>query len=678
MKGRPYYLKAFAIAIFIVSAGFYQKVFAQDKFDIMPVRYIAVKGDAAKFRALNWMDDGYTGGIRDMMMDRKINKDTRVSFEGHAIPGDNDLLGDLKIVKDNFGYLKLNYSNFRKWYDVYGGFYPGITTSNSTTNPIWRLNADPKLDIGNFNLEAGRDTEDTGVSIGYQRQTKEGIKSMQSWGNGNTSSLVRMIVPSWNEISETTDAVTLKGNTKVGGFNVEGKQRYEFFQNRSFREDSNPGAGTGSTAAVFYHDEHEPQAKLLTSSLKADKWIIDDKTYVAAAYQFVHQRNTSQETVGAFNSVRALVSSTKNRVEVSNNLYDANTWVQQLVTNVTSNFNITAKFKEQIAAHHGVTHSNPYLGGDTVDLDTKDKTITTGESVSLRYNGIPKTSLYSDLDLQQNRYSFSRQVGGTSTYYTPGIDNNPNLTADAGIRYVPNGKVNMTSQAKRESRHNTFDYYSNSDVAIAISRMQTDSNELDNRVTWKPLKWFENSFRLRLIDTIYHIQTTPQYTSGNTDWEKSQSNQRVYTYNMVVHPVEQFMCDLGYSLDNFKVSTPASQHNVGTGTTNEGVPVFTANIYTWLFTTSFIPRENLSLYSTFEYSRAKNYNGNADSTAATSAMTFGVDNERHDVQVGLKWTPKKDLSIEPHYAYYSYRSNQSVDYGNYSAHLFMLEAKYNW
>lgn len=678
MKGRPYYLKVLAIAVFIVSAGFYQKVFAQDKFDIMPVRYIAVKGDAAKFRALNWMDDGYTGGIRDMMIDRKINKDTSVSFEGHAIPGDNDLLGDLKIVKDNFGYLKLNYSNFRKWYDVYGGFYPGITTSNSTTSPIWRLNADPKLDIGNFNLEAGRGTEDTGVSIGYQRQTKEGIKSMQSWGNGNTSSLVRLIVPSWNEISETTDAVTLKGNTKVGGFNVEGQQRYEFFQNRSFREDSNPGAGTGSTTAVFYHDEHEPQAKLLTSSLKADKWIIDDKTYVAAAYQFVHQRNTSQETVGVFNSVGALVSNTKNRVEISNNLYDVNTWVQQLLTNVTSNFNITAKLKEQIAAHHGATHSDPYLGGDTVNLDTKDKTITTGESVSLRYNGIPKTSLYSDFDLQQNRYSFSRQVGGTSTYYTPGIDNNPNLTADAGIRYVPNGKVNMTSQAKRESRNNTFDYYSNSDVAIAISRMQTDSNELDNRVTWKPLKWFENSFRLRLIDTIYHIQTTPQYTSGNTDWEKSQSNQRVYTYNMVVHPVDPFMFDLGYSLDNFKVSTPASQHNVGTGTTNEGVPVFTANIYTWLFTASFIPKEDLSLYSTLEYSRAKDFNGYSNSTAATSAMTFGVDNERYDVQVGLKWTPKKDLSIEPHYAYYSYRANQSVDYGNYSAHLFMLEAKYNW
>ena len=37
-------------------------------FELMPFRSISVKGDAAKFRAINWMNDGATGGIKAMRL----------------------------------------------------------------------------------------------------------------------------------------------------------------------------------------------------------------------------------------------------------------------------------------------------------------------------------------------------------------------------------------------------------------------------------------------------------------------------------------------------------------------------------------------------------------------------------------------------------------------------------
>ena len=82
-------------------------------FNFMPFRYITVKGDAAKFRAITWMNDGYTGGIKEMGINKTFGKDLVVDFEGHAIPGDNDFESDLTLTKGNLGYLRLEYGSAR-------------------------------------------------------------------------------------------------------------------------------------------------------------------------------------------------------------------------------------------------------------------------------------------------------------------------------------------------------------------------------------------------------------------------------------------------------------------------------------------------------------------------------------------------------------------------------------
>src|SRR3989344_9422575 len=115
-------------------------------FELMPIRTISVKGDAAKFRAINWMNDGTTGGIKAMSFDGDFGKGGSLSFDGHAIPGDNDFGTSLKLTRGNGGYFTMDYGNFRKWDDVYGGFYSNFTGTSS----IQRLAADPKMDIGHF------------------------------------------------------------------------------------------------------------------------------------------------------------------------------------------------------------------------------------------------------------------------------------------------------------------------------------------------------------------------------------------------------------------------------------------------------------------------------------------------------------------------------------------------
>ena len=659
--------KLAALTIFILGFNYAgQEAFAGilagglKTFEVMPYRIISVKGDAAKFRALNWMNDGTTGGINDMSYDGKIGKDSQLSFEGHVIPGDNDFGASLKLIRGNGSYMTVDYGNFRKWYEVYGGFY-----SNFTGQPITKLTFEPAMDMGHFFFEIGSGTEnDPGVALSYERDTKDGKKNMLTWGSVVQEGRTRKILPAWQETDTTTDAVTLKGNADVAGFNVKGQQRAEFFSGRIFREDN-------STTTSFQSHAQEPQAKRLVSSLKADRWTVDDKTYVAFAYQFQHLRHDMADTMRVYNTAGTTTSSASNRITDAKASRDSHAWVEHFVTDLTSDLSLVTKLKQEIVAASGSGYAAGYTpGGNDRSVESENRIIRTGEGVSLRYNGLPKTSLYTDWDFQQTRNWQSKIRIGSS--YTENLDEGPEITGVMGARYVHNEKVNMTSQLRHRSKHDTYDTFFNNHPGMAISRLRTESDEWNNRLTWKPTKWLQNSFRLQLADTVYSVQTSPQYVVDN-DWIKSNANSKIYTYDLTLQPWDEWMFNVGASLNQFKVSTPASQKTVSSG----GIPVFTSNVHTLLFLTSYAPKENLSFYSSAQYSRAENFEAQN-----FSGLPYGLNNEHYDIALGMKWAPKKNITLEPRYAYYSFRSSPdgdlSLDYGNYSAHVLWLDAKFNW
>lgn len=636
-----------------------------DDFTVMPFRYITVKGNAAKFRALTWMNDGATGGVKNMSFDGDSDKGDHLFFEGHVIPGDNDMGAEFKLTKGNGGYISMDYGNFRRFYDVYGGYFSNFTSSKA----ISQLAADPKMDVGHFNFAIGTAEDDArGISLAYERFSRDGIKNMLDWGTAQEGVKQRKIVPSWEEVGQVTDTVTLKARTELAGFKVSGEQRAEFFSSRTFREDNSSLA----TSASYAQQAQEAQSKQLVSSLKADRWTIDDKTYMAAAYQFQHLRTDPYETIRNLNGSGGISNNSRNVVVNGQATHDAHKWVQHFVTNLTPDLNFVARLKEEVASKNTYSFAQGYSGGSSSAMETESSIMSTGQAVSLRYSGIPKTSLYTDWDFGQTR-NWLNKYRVTGTYYE-NLDKNPEMTGVVGARYVPNNKFNVTSQLKRQSKEHVYDTFANNDPGITIAKLRMNTDEWDSRMTWKLSKWFQNSFRLQLVDNIFRTQSLNQ--SGFTakpEWLKSQGTSRIYTYNAVVQPWDEWMFDVGASLNNLKVSTPASQ----TVTSNGGIPVFVTDIFTLLFTTSYAPKENFSIYSSAQYSRATGFD-----SQSFNGLPYGPNNESYDITLGARWSPKKDVTLEPHYGYYSYRSNPddtySLDYGNYSAHVYWLDTTFSW
>ena len=632
-----------------------------DTFEVMPYRMISVKGDPAKFRAIHWLDDGTTGGIKSMGFQEQLGDNIKMSFAGHAIPGDNNWGTKLDFTGANGGYMTLSYGNFRKFYEVYGGYYPNFPGASA----IQKLRVDPEMDIGVFFFEIGSNSNiletAPGVSLSFQRRTKEGIKSSTQWGTITSGGLTRKIGPAFQEESLTMDTIALKGNTDVGGVNIAGEQRVDFLDGRVFRE-------MYDTATDDISHEYKPYSRNLVSAIKADKWIVDDKTHVSAAYRYQHTRTDMSQLVTVFlRSTRVVESDSHNRSIDGKASQDTHSWVQSYMTNLTKDLNFNVKLKQELLASTGSGFGEGYTAaGSNRASEAERKATTLGESLSLRYSGIPKTSLYTDWDFEQTHNWFWRTRVGTSQ--TEALDTGPKTTGVIGARYYPAQKFNVTTNYRFRKLRDNFDTYFNDDNGFLISRFNTTSHEWNTRFSWKPFKWFENALRVQLGNTVYRLRNLGSFTTL-PDWLKSQAKSDTFTYNAILQPSENWLLDMGYSLNLARVSTPATQY----ATANGGIPKFLADVHTWIMTASYAPTPEFSVFSSALYSMAENYEDES-----FGGIPYGVDNKRYDVSMGLQFTPNDNITIKPQYAYYSYRADKSIDFSNYSAHAGWIDVSFNW
>jgi hypothetical protein len=144
--------------------------------------------------------DGY-GGIEDLRYTREINDDTSLRILGRMIAGNADYLLDLTLTKEEVGYLKLGYKQFRVWYDGAALVWP--------TNGfrLQLFDEDMHIDRGNLWFEAGYTKPDAiNFVLGYEMQTRKGMKESLAWqdtGLAISPSLTRNISPSFWKIDET-------------------------------------------------------------------------------------------------------------------------------------------------------------------------------------------------------------------------------------------------------------------------------------------------------------------------------------------------------------------------------------------------------------------------------------------------------------------------------------------
>jgi hypothetical protein len=205
---------------------------------------VITSGDRAQFEQEHRLPgDQVYGGIQDLHFEGTVGKDTLFSVDGQALWDFNDYDITVQLAKPNFGYIKAGYQEFRSWYDGNAGFFPHNDVFFDPSYP------EMHIDRGNAWVELGlRAPNWPEITIRYDHEFRFGQKDSTVWGDTNQTGLLapynstRKIVPSFRDIDEKRDIVSLEAKHTFGNTDVLLGMRYEHNTN-DYSLNTERGAG---------------------------------------------------------------------------------------------------------------------------------------------------------------------------------------------------------------------------------------------------------------------------------------------------------------------------------------------------------------------------------------------------------------------------------------------------
>ena len=645
-----------------------------------PIRHAFVSGDRDKFSAHHWMKDNYVGGVKEFSFNYALPDGTQFSTESHALIDQNDLGADVSLKKDSLGFFTLDYSEFRKYYDKTGGAYYPFTTLRS--NDTFK---DLALDIGKFGFETGLTIDGwPGLTLQYERKFKDGAKSRLTWTAVKEGTTTRNIGPSWQDIDEIVDTFAIKANHEIAGFSLKGEQRWEFVRTETLREEKLLATTGVASDTKIRRQDQAPEANLMTTQLEGERRFLNDKAFFASAYRFAHMENREFESIVESNAA-GTVTNFSNPKQIrdarADNDYDTHAWVGNFMINPWNWLSVGTKLKAE-AIHRESNSSYPAdaspnsAGGSTpdgtidsrVDSLNKNKAVRWGEGVSLRFFGIPRTALYTDLELEQSRVILAEDrkdlvtipnVNEDFSRYT--LTHVRRGTWTLGSHVAPWSFLDLTTQVRRRVNNNDYDdqretVASGTALSAFVDMQNIHTDEFTTRATLRPCRWFRSSFRYQFRNDNYATRAEAQ------DTVKTGMLSNIYTFDVTAQPLQDLTTTASFSRQTAVTTTPAGSAS------STNIPGFRANVNTWLFSADYSPRANVSVTHTLLYSRARNFN---DFTA--SGMPFGTSFDQLDVTTGLKWALTEDTSVGTEYAFYSYLPHSLTEVGDYHAHVIWIE-----
>jgi hypothetical protein len=163
-------------------------------------------GNKSSFEQQHQTGGGAFGGLEGFHYGTNLNTNTTMSLDARAIADQHDYKLKLGIERENTGYLRLSYSEFRTWSDGDGGFFP-------PSDMFYPLSKDALgLDRGAFSIEGGL-TPEKGINavFKYTHTFREGEENSTIWGDAhpNNTTLVQGLSPSFSDIHEHADSFQL-------------------------------------------------------------------------------------------------------------------------------------------------------------------------------------------------------------------------------------------------------------------------------------------------------------------------------------------------------------------------------------------------------------------------------------------------------------------------------------
>lgn len=631
--------------------------------------YTTVSGNAQKFREHYWQPDGYNGGLEQFDLWQQTGPNSTLSLSGRLSLYDYNLLLDSETT--DLGFIHAGWNQYRKYFDDTGGYNPLV----SPTVPS--LDRDLHLDIG-------RGWADFGLTLpgwpqmvlGYEYQYRQGYESTLSWGT--ISPTGPALNPAPDYIQEHTHIIKFDLDGEIAGTRVEDEFRGEFYLLDHSRTN------------LFYN--------VLTASPNTDL-SAEGYHYFEGANAFRLERQFTSWLFASggylFSRLDAIASANGNTTDTSAAPQD-NFWQSQGITlgreshvgnlnallgpwsGLTLSSGVQAELTREDAVGNESLLSTfagvPFFQSP-VQMITSEDTSLVEESASARFTKIPFTSLFAEAQLRQERIGQSwLQANDGSPFFDPSLALDDRFTSQmydwrAGFNTSPVSWASLSAHYRRYDDNSHYDVLQseqppgipNVGYPGFINGRDLRTDEVEARLSLRPLHWVKTTFACKLMDTDYRTTTYPAefgpffvISPGGT-LPAGESDVQVYSFNAIVTPWQRLSLSGTFSLQRSSTITAANA--------STAVEPYRGDTCSALGSAAWAFDKASDLLVTYSFSKTDFSQDNF-----ATGLPLGIRYQQHAVRAGLTHRLSKSVVVRAQYGFSYYDEPSSGGANNYRAH----------
>lgn len=631
--------------------------------------WISVHGDQEKFRQHNWTREGFHAGIQDFLLQGAPSGKSSLKVEGRLFPRDEDYRIVLRYDRWNVGFINAGFEQYHKYFDDSGGYYP-------FGKPLYTLERDLDLRVGRAWLDLALTLPDRPkLALGYEYHFREGAQSTLQWGPVTRSSLpvlpeVRVeknVYPAFKEVDESAHILKFDFSHDIDGLYIEDNFRAEWHNLNTERHNAvSVTDGQRGPAITEIIDEAHNEFRAV-NALRFEKEI-REWWFISAGYLFSKadaDASFRQNTVhasglpvgGDFWRSRSIILSQDTLLLNGNARFGP--W---------QHFTLAAGVQGEWMRQEGVGRVNldtlsPALiflrRPATLDADLHRRTLQ--ENASLRFTGLPYTSLFAEARLDQEKIgAFEEQVGGDHPFLRDTDVDSDGWDWRAGLYTAPFHTISFGGHYRQRSRETDYDHLRDSvpsSYPAFIEHREIITHELEAKLTWRPLNWLKSTLTYQLLDTDFDSATPRGAFQAGT------FNANVYSANLMLTPFQRW--NFSGTFHYYDSRSVSDDNGVAS------IAPYRGELYGATGTATYMVTTNIDFTASYSFSRANYGQDNF------GGLPLGIDYDWHILQAGVSRRFRR-ARANLQYAFYDYEEPSSRGSNDYTAHAVFATISLSW
>jgi len=641
---------------------------------------LLTQGNANQATQGKQLNTGVFGGIEDLHYESQVAKKTTFTLDGHSIFDDHDYSVSLGLVRDDLGFVRVHFENFRTWDSGTGGYIPARQLSYALPGDALAL------DRGLITFEAGLTKPDLPqITFKYSHSYRNGDESSTLWGPvHDPSGNIYRVYPETYAIDEKSDTFQLDLTHHYKELNYGVGVSYE---TGNLNDADKLTFWQGEPVQQKVTDQQGTSYDMLSAHAFAESWI-KDNLFLSTGFMFANLDDTFTGSQIYGDDFDVVYSPTYPGLDYGYIHLNGGAHEHQYVMNVnlmslpTKTFTISPSIRVQKEDWNADASGLGTLGTDTQDFNSNSgyDSLDVCERLDLRYTGV-------------TNWVFN--AGGQWTEGQGNLHENGGLTQVNGIGPIP---VQFATDDSRlfQKYFASARWYPVRQASVDIGgyykiNQYNYDNTLDNTtnnlstgnaypgfILYQGFETLDGNIRLTLrlpknitLVSRYEYQcstinTRPDPVSGLSEVDSSKMYTQIIGQNVNWTPLSWLGLQAGFNYVLSTTKTPTSDYT-------QAVLNSQNNYWTVNFNSTLVLDDKTDLNLGYFYYRADDGQNNI-----VGGVPLGTDTEEHSVTATLVRRITQNLRLSLKYAYTHYDDMASAGHFSYDAQVIFASLQYRF